>query len=244
MPMLQDKVAIVTGSASGQGLAEARLFCAEGAAVVLADIDADAGRAAAEEIGENAMFVELDVTEEGQWDALVDETRRRLGGPDVLVNNAGIFKPRPLQGTDSALLDLHYRVNVLGPFLGMKAVHGPMAERGGGAIVNVSSGVALRPAPGRFAYTGSKWMVRGMTKCAALDLAADNIRVNTILPGLIDTPMLDENAPGEVEAITAMIPVGRMGTPEEIAQAALYLVSDGASYVTGAEIAVCGGLVA
>jgi 3alpha(or 20beta)-hydroxysteroid dehydrogenase len=141
------------------------------------------------------------------------------------------------------LLDLHYRVNVRGVFLGMHTVYQTMIEAGGGAIVNIASGAGARGYPGLFAYAGSKWMARGLTKCAAVDLAKSAVRVNAILPGLIDTPMLGENSPEYLRQLTQMVPMGRLGSAEEVAEAALYLASDAASYVSGAEIAVCGALM-
>ena len=237
---LQDKVAIITGAASGQGAAEARRFAEEGARVVLADVNAEAGTAVTGAIGDPALFVAHDVTDEASWGRLVEAAVAAFGGVDVLVNNAGVYRQEPLQHTDVALMDFHYRVNVLGPFLGMKAVRSAMAARGGGSIVNISSALALRAYPGVFAYASSKWMVRGMGKCAAVDLAADRIRVNTILPGLIDTPMLAENTREYLDAIARTIPANRLGLPDEVAAAALYLASDEAAYVSGAEITVCG----
>jgi len=241
MGSLEGKVAIVTGAASGQGKAEARLFAAEGASVVVSDISADGAEVAAE-IGSGAMFVQHDVSDEAAWADVVARTMARFHRIDILVNNAGIYQPRTFQDTSAELMDLHYRVNQLGVFLGMKAVAGPMARSGGGAIINISSGAALRGMPSMFAYSGSKWAVRGLSRCAAIDLAPQGIRVNSIYPGLIDTPMLGGNTPENLEAMRAMIPSGRMGAPEEVAAAALFLASDAASYVNGAEISVCGAI--
>ncbi|HLZ83585.1 MAG TPA: glucose 1-dehydrogenase [Caulobacteraceae bacterium] len=244
MARLKDKVAIITGAASGQGAAEARLFVAEGARVVVTDINETEGAQVAAELGEAAIFLRLDVSEENSWAQVVEQTLARFGRIDILINNAGVYRPRPFQETDKALLDLHYKVNVLGVFLGMKAVEAAMIAGGGGAIVNTSSGAGARGYPGMFAYAGSKWAVRGLSKCAAVDLATSGIRVNTILPGLVDTPMLAENTPEYLEMISKLPPAGRLGTAEEVAEAALYLASDAASYTMGAEIAVCGGLMA
>jgi len=141
-------------------------------------------------------------------------------------------------------LDLHYRINVRGVFLGMEAVYPLMMKVGGGSIVNVASGAGARGYPGVFAYSGSKWMVRGLSHCAALDLAKSKIRVNAILPGLIDTPMLAENSPEFLTQLAQMVPMGRFGTAEEVAEAALYLASDAASYVSGTDLTVCGALMA
>jgi len=244
MNRLKGKVAIITGAASGQGAAEAKLFASEGARVVATDLNDAAGRRIASELGESAIFVAHDVGDEPSWRKVLETTLEAFGPPTVLVNNAGVYKPKSFQATDAALLDLHYRVNVRGPFLGMQAVHPHMQQAGGGSIVNISSGAGLKGYPGLFAYAGSKWMVRGLSKCAAMDLAASKIRVNTVLPGLIDTPMLEENDPAYLRQLTQLVPLGRLGTAAEVAEAVLYLASDAASYVSGAEITVCGALTA
>jgi len=244
MDRLKGKIAIITGAAGGQGAAEARLFAAEGARVVLTDLNEAAGRDTASQIGSAAIFVPHDVGDEGSWNRVIRAALDTFGRPTVLVNNAGIYKPKAFQETDVALLDLHYRINVRGVFLGMQAVHPHMLEGGGGAIVNIASGAGTRGYPGLFAYAGSKWMVRGLTKCAAVDLARSAIRVNAILPGLIDTPMLAENDPSYLRQLTQLVPMGRLGTAQEVAEAALYLASDAAAYVSGAEVAVCGALIA
>jgi 3alpha(or 20beta)-hydroxysteroid dehydrogenase len=244
MSRLQNKVAIITGAASGQGAAEAKLFAAEGANVVVTDVNGREGRKVAETIGTRALFIHHDVTDAGSWQSVITATLKTFGSIGILINNAGVYKPKPFQETDAALLDFHYRVNVLGVFLGMQAVYPIMLKAGGGAIVNISSGAGARGYPGLFAYAGSKWMVRGLSKCAAVDLAKSQIRVNAILPGLIDTPMLGENSPEYLKQLTQLVPVGRLGSVAEVAEAALYLASDAASYVSGAELTVCGALMA
>ncbi len=244
MARLANKVAIITGAASGQGAAEARLFAAEGARVVVTDVNDAAAQAVAKEIGANAIAVKLDVTDEAGWKNVVEATLAAFGRIDILVNNAGVYKPRPIQQTDRALMDLHYNVNVVGTFLGMQAVREVMRDGGGGAIVNIASGAGTRGFPGMLAYSGSKFMVRGISRCAAIDLAADKIRVNIVLPGIIDTPMLAENPPEVLAAFPTMSPAQRLGTVEEIAEAVLFLASDAASYIMGAELSVCGGLMA
>jgi 3alpha(or 20beta)-hydroxysteroid dehydrogenase len=244
MDRLKDKIAIVTGAGSGQGAAEARLFAAEGAQVVLTDLNAEGGEVVAGEIGAKALFIPHDISDEDGWRKVVGTVLDRFGRIDVLVNNAGVYRQKTFQETDRALLDFHYNVNVLGTFLGMQAVYPPMRDQGGGAIINVSSGAALRGYPGLFAYASSKWMVRGLSKCAAVDLAESNIRVNTILPGLIDTPMLAGNTSEYIEYLNNIIPAKRLGTADEVAHAALYLASDDARYVMGAEITVCGAVSA
>jgi 3alpha(or 20beta)-hydroxysteroid dehydrogenase len=239
---LQDKVAIITGAASGQGAAEARLFAREGARVVVTDLNEAAGGTVAEELGEKGFFVRQDVAEEADWAAVMERTLERFGRMDILVNNAGVYKPAPLSETDRALWDLHYRVNQLSVFLGMRAAADIMAKSGGGSIVNISSQAGMNNVPGMFAYASSKWAVRGMTKLAASELAPLGIRVNSVHPGIIDTPMLGENPPQQLKAFESMIPMRRMGSPDEVAQLVLFLASDASSYVTGAEVTVDGGI--
>jgi 3alpha(or 20beta)-hydroxysteroid dehydrogenase len=244
MNRLQNKIAIITGAASGQGAAEAKLFATEGANVVLTDINAGDGARLAAEIGRHARFVEHDVGDESAWERVIAVTLKGFGTPTILINNAGVYKPKAFQETQIGLLDLHYRVNVRGVFLGMQAVYPHMLKAGGGSIVNIASGAGARGYPGLFAYAGSKWMVRGLSKCAAVDLARSGIRVNTVLPGLIDTPMLSENSAEYLQQLARMVPMGRLGTAEEVAEAALYLASDAAAYVSGTDLAVCGALMA
>ena len=241
MTCMCGKVTIITGAASGQGAAEARLFAEEGAKVVVTDIDED-GATLASEMGRNGHFVRHDVGDEAGWAKVIEQTLEHFGRLDVLVNNAGIYKPASLLDTDAALWELHYRVNQLGVFLGMRAAAEVMAKGGGGAIVNVSSNAGMNNVPGMFAYGASKWAVRGMTKLAASELAPLGIRVNSIHPGIIDTPMLGENTPERLKLYESMIPMGRMGTPDEVARLVLFLASDASSYVTGAEITVDGGI--
>jgi 3alpha(or 20beta)-hydroxysteroid dehydrogenase len=241
MNRLQDKIIIVTGGGSGQGAAEARLFAEEGAQVVLTDRNCDNGQSVADQIGSAVLFMKQDVADESEWAILVDSIVKKFGRIDVLVNNAGVYRPSRIQETDTELFDFHYRINVLGTYLGMQAVLPVMLAQGQGSIINISSVAGTRGAPGAFAYSSTKWMIRGMSKCAAVDLAASNIRVNTIIPGIIDTPMLAANGPEYVEFLNNLIPAKRMGTAAEVAQAALYLASDEARYVMGAELSVCGG---
>jgi 3alpha(or 20beta)-hydroxysteroid dehydrogenase len=242
MRRLTGKVALVTGAASGQGAEEARLFIAEGANVVLTDLNEADGKALADQLGRSALFLPHDVSDEASWRGVVERACDAFGTIDILVNNAGIYRQQSLQNSTAALMDLHYRVNVLGTFLGMSAVHPVMQRAGGGSIINVGSVAGLRGLPGIFAYASSKWSVRGMTKCAAVDLAVDKIRVNSVLPGLIDTPMLAGNTPEYLDSVAQTIPLKRLGLPDDVARAVLYLASDDAIYVTGTEITVCGGV--
>lgn len=238
---LEGKVAIITGAARGQGANEARRFIAEGARVVLTDLDPK-GQEMADELGANARFVQHDVGDEDGWNAVVRTTRDAFGAIDILVNNAGVFKPAEIVDTTLAAFDLHYRVNTLGVFLGMRAVIPVMAAAGGGSIINITSIAGMRGWPGMIAYGATKWAARGLTQCAARELAPQRIRVNSVHPGLVDTPMLDDHDPAALEAFEAAVPFGRMGTVDDVAEMVIYLASDLSSYVTGAEIVIDGGL--
>ena len=240
MDRLQGKIILISGGARGQGAAEARACIAEGARVVIGDVLDDLGRALAKQLGNGAVYVHHDVTKEEDWDAAV-KAAEAMGGLHGLVNNAGIYRPARLMDTDAALFEAHMRVNQLGPFLGMKAVVPLMEKSGGGSIVNISSTAGLRGSPGAMAYSATKWALRGMTKAAALDLAPRKIRVNSIHPGPIDTEMLSVRTPEQNAARLELVPMKRMGTAEEIANLAVYLLSDESGYVTGAEIAIDGG---
>ncbi|WP_428538265.1 SDR family NAD(P)-dependent oxidoreductase [Rhodopila sp.] len=241
MPRLHNKIVLITGAARGQGAAEARLFVREGARVVITDVLEAQGRQLAEELGKDvAVFLRHDVASEADWLQAV-AAADALGGLHGLINNAGIFQPRTLMETDTALFEQHIRINQLGPFLGMKAVVPLMERCGGGAIVNVSSVAGLRGSPGAIAYSATKWALRGMTKAAAIDLAPRKIRVNSIHPGPIDTPMLEVRTPEQNQRRLQAVPMKRMGTPEEVADLVLFLISDESRYITGAEVAIDGG---
>jgi 3alpha(or 20beta)-hydroxysteroid dehydrogenase len=240
MGRLDGKIIIISGGARGQGAAEARLFVAEGARVVVGDVLEDRGRALVSELGQNASFVRQDVTRETDWESAL-KAAQALGGLHGLVNNAGIYQPATLMETDTALFERHMRVNQLGPFLGMKAVVPLMEKSGGGSIVNISSTAGLRGSPGAIAYSATKWALRGMSKAAAVDLAPRRIRVNSIHPGPIDTEMLNVRTPDQNQARLQLVPMKRMGTADEIAQLALFLLSDESGYITGAEVAIDGG---
>jgi 3alpha(or 20beta)-hydroxysteroid dehydrogenase len=241
MPRLQNKIILITGAARGQGAAEARLFVSEGAKVVMTDILEDQGRQLASELGPDTVFLRHDVTSEADWQRAI-QAAEAMGGLHGLINNAGIYQPASLLETDTTLFERHMRINQLGPFLGMKLVVPLMQRSGGGAIVNVSSVAGLRGSPGAMAYSATKWALRGMTKAAALDLAERGIRVNSIHPGPIDTPMLDVRTPEQNRRRVQQVPMKRMGTAEEIADLVLFLVSDESRCITGAEIAIDGGV--
>ena len=186
------------------------------------------------------MFVRHDVTSEADWAKAV-EAAEGLGGLHGLVNNAGIYQPRTLLETDTALFERHMRVNQLGCFLGMKLVVPLMERSGGGSIVNISSVAGLRGSPGAIAYSATKWALRGMTKAAAIDLAPRRIRVNSVHPGPIDTEMLAVRTPEQNRQRLRAVPMKRMGTAEEVAKLVLFLLSDDSGYITGAEVAIDGG---
>jgi 3alpha(or 20beta)-hydroxysteroid dehydrogenase len=240
---LEGRVAIVTGAASGMGAAEASLFVDEGADVLLADVNDADGAALAEELGPNARFVHHDVGDEESWRELVEHVDSLHGRLDVLVNNAGLSRVAPLIDLSLGDFDAMVQVNQKGVLLGMRAVRAVMGRSGGGSIINIASTAALRGIKGLLAYTGTKFAVRGMTQVAALELASEHIRVNVIHPGAIDTPMHRENTPERQAELLELIPLKRFGRPEDVAQMALFLASDAASYVTGADFVVDGGVL-
>jgi 3alpha(or 20beta)-hydroxysteroid dehydrogenase len=242
---LDGKVAIITGAAGGQGAAEARLFAAEGARVMITDVRDDEGASVAAAIGDAARYLHHDVGDESAWTAVVTEALAAFGRLDVLVNNAGIYRHGTVVDTSLDDYLAVITVNQVGTFLGMKAVAPTMMAGGGGSIINISSLAAYRGGPGKVAYASSKWAVRGMTKVAAFELASHGIRVNSVHPGGIDTAMLDA-LPG-IDAIRdapPAIPMGRFGSPDEVARLVLWLASDESSYSTGSEFVIDGGATA
>jgi 3alpha(or 20beta)-hydroxysteroid dehydrogenase len=241
MGRLNGKICLITGAARGQGEAEARLFSREGATVWLTDVLDAEGEAVATDIG--GSYRHLDVREEDQWQALIDEILAVSGRIDVLVNNAGIFATGRHFEIDSAEFQRVMDVNCVGVFLGMRAVSPPMRDAGCGSIVNISSLAGLQGGVGAFAYHTSKWAVRGMTKAAAVENGRRNVRVNSIHPGLIDTDMMRALPGAEDEVrLSRRVPLGRPAQADEVAQLALYLASDESSYSTGSEFIVDGGL--
>jgi 3alpha(or 20beta)-hydroxysteroid dehydrogenase len=242
--MLTDRVAIITGGARGIGRATAELFVEHGARVVLADVRVDEGAATADALGRDARFVEHDVTSEGSWQALIEWCRNEFGRLDILINSAGIFELGFMDDTSVEQFDRLVAVNQRGCFLGMRSVRSLMADGGGGAIVNLASAAGLTGTPGYFAYGMTKWAVRGMTRTAALELGALGIRVNAILPGSIDTDMVQVADTPERRQFFASLPVPRQGTASDVARAALFLASDASAYSSGIELSVDGGLSA
>ena len=239
MARFDGKTILISGGARGQGASEARLLVAQGAKVVIGDVLESEGNALAKELGAAAKFVRHDVTSEAEWARAV-QTAESFGGLHGLINNAGIFKPAFMGETDLELWERHLRINQTGCFLGMKAVVGAMQRSGGGSIVNISSVAGLRGSPAAFAYSATKWALRGMTKAAAIDLAKNKIRVNSVHPGPIDTEMLAFWTEEQRAARLKNVPMRRMGTADEVAQLVLFLLSDEASYITGAEVAIDG----
>ena len=245
MGRLDGKVALVTGAARGQGEAEARLFSAEGAAVVLADVREDEGTKVAAEIAEaggSARFAHLDVTSPDAWRAAVADAVAGFGKLDVLVNNAAIWRGEGgIEDITSENWDDLLNVNAKAALLGMQAAIPEMRRAGGGAIVNVGSTLAMHGAATSAAYSAAKAALVVLTRSAAVQYAAEGIRVNLIHPGSIDTPMLREGTGGKHLDIAARIPLGRLGQPIDIARGALYLASDEASFVTGVQLVIDGG---
>ncbi|MFJ5264405.1 SDR family NAD(P)-dependent oxidoreductase [Streptomyces sp. NPDC088387] len=253
MGRLDGRVVIVTGAARGQGEQEARLFRAEGAQVVVADVLDDQGEAVAKEIG--ALYAHLDVGEEADWRAAVAAATSAYGRIDGLVNNAGILRFNTLADTPLDEFMQVVRVNQVGCFLGIKTVGAAIAAAGGGTIVNTASYTGLTGMAAIGAYTATKHAVLGLTRVAALELASAGVRVNAVCPGAIDTAMSNP-AQLDPEADVAqasrsldrfyrkLVPLGRIGRPEEVARLALFLTSDDSSYITGQPFVIDGGWLA
>jgi 3alpha(or 20beta)-hydroxysteroid dehydrogenase len=241
---LDGRVALVTGGARGIGAATVRALHGAGANVVVADVGDARGDKLAEELGDRARFVHLDVTDEMAWDAAIASTLESFGSLDVLVNNAGIANAAPIEHMTTAKWNAAIGVNLTGVFFGCRAVVPVMkaqfAESGrGGSIVNVSSVDGMRGSPGVHAYTASKWGVRGLTKSLAVELGPSGIRVNSVHPGFVRTPMTARIDPENLD-----IPLGRPGTPDDIAGTIVFLASDASAFTSGAELVVDGGMIA
>lgn len=246
---LADKVALITGAARGIGASEAHLFASEGARVVIADVATEEAEKVKKQIcdlGGEAVIVPLDVTDEEAWQAAVHVTITRFGKIDILVNNAGIFRRIGMEDTSLETWSKVIDINATGVFLGTKAVIPAMRNGGGGAIVNISSVGGIVGIPQNSAYQASKGMVRIFTKATAIEYAADRIRANSIHPGAIETPMVTPllQDPSYVKAMMDSTPLKRLGKAEDVAYGVLYLASDEATYVTGAELIIDGGMTA
>jgi 3alpha(or 20beta)-hydroxysteroid dehydrogenase len=242
---LQDRVAIVTGGARGMGAATSRIFAGEGAKIVIADVLVAEGAALAQEIGERARFRRHDVTDEASWAGLVDFAKSEFGRIDILVNNAGVLLFKGLLEMEKAEFERVHAVNLIGPFLGIKAVAPVMIAQGKGAIVNISSVDGMKGSNSVGAYSSSKWGLRGLTKVAAMELGHRGIRVNSVHPGGVNTIMANGSGRpiDEVNSDYRRQPIQRIGEPEEVARVSAFLASDEASYVIGAEITVDGGMI-
>ena len=241
MGELDGRVALVTGGARGQGAAEATLFAREGARVVIADVLDEVGERTAGGLG--CDYVHLDVSSEAAWEAVVADVVARHGRLDVLMNNAGIFRPAQLLNTTLEMWNLTLAINQTGVFLGLRTAAKAMIVAGnGGSIINTSSIAGLEGTFGSMAYGASKWAVTGMTKIAAKELGKHGIRVNSIHPGAIVTDMIQDMVEGKEEQMASRQPIKRLGTPDDIAQMALFLATDRSSYCTGQSFTVDGGV--
>lgn len=233
-----DRVALVTGAARGQGAAIVRRLVADGYRVTAADLLIDELAASTAEFGDQVLAVQLDVTLAEQWQAAVRAAVERFGGLNALVNNAGVLHRASIAEETPAGFEGSWRVNCLGPFLGLQAALEPLRQAEGAAVVNTCSTGAVRPFPYHAAYGSSKWALRGLTQLAAAELGRDGIRVNAVFPGPVETPMLDESTQARlVDRAT----LGRLGKPTEIADAVAFLLSSQATFITGSELLVDGG---
>jgi 3alpha(or 20beta)-hydroxysteroid dehydrogenase len=236
MARVSGKVAVVTGAARGLGAAQARALVAEGAQVVVADVQVQAGQDLAEELGQAALFVPLNVVEPTQWHALMAETHNRFGLVDVLVNNAGIVRRAPIDQHGLDDFRAVIEVNLVGTFNGIQAVIPDMKASGHGSIINMSSIAGIKAAPGVPGYVASKWAIRGLTKTAALDLGGFGIRVNSVHPGMHRTPMT-ARSPHNNDVVA----LHRTGEPDELAHLIVFLASDESAFITGSELIHDGG---
>jgi NAD(P)-dependent dehydrogenase (short-subunit alcohol dehydrogenase family) len=244
MRRMDGKIALISGAASGLGAAQAELFAKEGASVVIGDIQEDKGAAVTERLvaaGGNVRFIQLDVTSADSWANAVSFSAHEFGGLTTLVNNAGIFRMGGVRTTTSDIWSEVISVNQTGTLLGMQAALSELDKAVGSSIINIASIYAITPSPDALSYHASKSAVRMMSRAAALEFARQGIRVNTILPGRIDTPIAGDISPEQLAAVNAKIPMGWTGDPIDIAHGVLYFASDDARYVTGAELIIDGG---
>ncbi len=242
MNRLDDKVALITGGARGQGASEAELFIEAGATVIITDVLDDVGAATAARLGDACTFIHHDVSFQDDWTKVVDSVLEQHGRIDVLVNNAGIFAMGGLNDTSMELWTKMLAINQTGVFLGMQAVAPSMQAQGSGSIINISSIAGMKSASMAHAYGATKWAVRGMTKSAAAELAPSGVRVNSVHPGIIATDMLDDFGPGMRERMEERIPFGRVASADEVGKVVQFLASDDSSYCTGHEFLVDGAM--
>lgn len=245
MGSLRGMIALITGAGSsgGQGAAEARAFAAEGAEVVITDLPSSDGETVAKEIGDQAYFRALDVTDADAWQAVVEEIKAIHGHLDILVNNAGIWSNTGVLDTTPEEFRRVVEINQTGVFLGMHTVAPLMVEQRNGSVINICSSAGMRGRGTPHAYGASKWAVRGMTLAAAAELAPYNVRVNAISPGVIDTPMIHGGEP-VLRELAPTIPQRRVGSPDEVARLALFLAQPSNEYVNGAIITIDGAVTA
>lgn len=248
MGRFDEQTVLVTGGTGGQGAGHVRAYHEEGANVVIAALSEDRGEELAAELGERALFVRLDVTDEDSWAAAVTGTERRFGPIAVLVNNAGVQNPAvPIEALERRVWDRTLEVNLTGAFLGIKTATPSLRRNGGGVIVNIASTMAHAGTPLYAPYVAAKWALRGLTRTAALELGRDGIRVNAVHPGVISTPMINEPIAGQPPIADFYSPepyaIPRLGTPADITALVLYLTSADASFVTGSEFVADGGLL-
>ncbi|ANY24373.1 SDR family NAD(P)-dependent oxidoreductase [Gordonia terrae] len=243
---LRNKVVLITGGASGMGAAEARLFVNEGARVIIADIQDERGKELAEDLGDGAVYTHLDVRSDADWAAAVETSLSAFGSLTTLINNAGLARYGLIQDQESADWSSLVDIMLFGTYRGIKAVTPAITNAGGGSIIAISSLDGIASHPGLSAYSSAKFAVRGLVRSAALELGRSNIRVNAIIPGLIDTPLIRPEGASK-EALAPMeeqVPLGYAADPHEIALAALYLSSDDSWYVSGSDLTVDGGVTA
>ena len=246
MHRLSGKVALITGAARGMGASHARGFVAEGAQVIMTDVNAKAGAALAAELGQNAHFIEHDVTSHGEWQRVVAEGESKFGLITVLVNNAGVLGPLATKTVD--LREVDYlkvcAINQHSVFLGMQATIPSMLRAGKGSIVNISSisGMVANYGAPNVAYVASKFAIRGLTKAAAMEYGRNNIRVNSVHPGFTMTPMMVEATDEKGGDAMSLIPLGRIADPQEVTNLVLFLASDESSYITGSEHVIDAGM--
>jgi 2,5-dichloro-2,5-cyclohexadiene-1,4-diol dehydrogenase 2 len=241
---LEGKVALITGGASGIGAAHVKRFAEEGAKVISGDIQDELGVAVVEEVcaaGGEAIYTHLDVTDEDSWAAAVQLATSTFGGLTTLVNNAGIYHPGGVEEETREGWERMIAINQTGVWLGMKAALPALKASGNGAIANISSLFGIIGSPGSLSYHATKGAVRLISKSAALEFVGEGVRVNSVHPGQIETPIIGDLTPEADAAIKAAIPMSRMGRPEDIANGSLYLCSDEAAYVTGTELVIDGG---